>query len=186
MHTAGALLDAAVRLFAERGAQGVTMSAVAEAARAPSGSVYHRFPNRPELLAAVWRRTARRLEREYRERLGEEPTPERAVEVAGWMVGWCREHPGEAAVLHAGKGAFSPGEWSTETREAVAAEEAERDRELAAVVRAIAGRAGRPADEVAFAMLALPIAVVRRHLPEPVPEAAEDLVRRLAGRILLG
>jgi hypothetical protein len=39
---------------------------------------------------------------------------------------------------------------------------------------------------VAFAMLEMPIAVVRRSLPEPVPADAADLVRRLASLMILG
>ncbi|MCG7527704.1 TetR/AcrR family transcriptional regulator, partial [Streptomyces sp. OfavH-34-F] len=56
------LLDAAVPLAAASGPAGVTMSAVAQATGAPSGSVYHRFPGRDALLAEVWLRTVERFQ----------------------------------------------------------------------------------------------------------------------------
>ena len=52
------LLDAAAALLAADGPSAVTMSAVARAAGAPSGSMYHRFPTRAALCGehAVVRR----------------------------------------------------------------------------------------------------------------------------------
>jgi len=55
--TADHLLDAALELAAEGGPGAVTMAAVAKSAGAPSGSVYHRFADRPALLSALWLRT---------------------------------------------------------------------------------------------------------------------------------
>ncbi|MFE3937072.1 TetR family transcriptional regulator, partial [Streptomyces goshikiensis] len=51
------LLDAAVALAAAGGPAAVTMSAVAQAVGAPSGSVYHRVAGRPARHAEVWVRS---------------------------------------------------------------------------------------------------------------------------------
>lgn len=185
-HTADALLDAGVALFAEGGARAVTMASVARAAGAPSGSIYHRFPDRPALLHALWARAVQTFDEAYRLQLGEAPTPAHAVASTAWIVDWCREQPGTAAVLHAGHRAFSRDQWAAADIEALASYERRRDRRLAKVVRGIAVAAGRPRDEIAFAMVDLPLAVVRRHLPGSVPEAATGLVRRLATAIILG
>ncbi|NEE35160.1 helix-turn-helix transcriptional regulator, partial [Streptomyces sp. SID7982] len=76
------LLDAAVRLAADGGPAAVTMSAVAQAVGAPSGSVYHRFAGRPALLAEVWLRTVERFQEEYTHSLDQEPDPHRAARAA--------------------------------------------------------------------------------------------------------
>ena len=55
------LLDGAVALAASGGPAAVTMTAVASAVGAPSGSVYHRFPTRAALLSALWLRTLERF-----------------------------------------------------------------------------------------------------------------------------
>lgn len=188
VHTADTLLDAAVELFAGGGAQAVTMTAVARSADAPSGSVYHRFPDRPSLLAAMWLRTTRGFADGYRGALADQPTPASAIAAAVWCVDWCRAHPGQAAVLHAGRQTLRPEAWPAELEAEHADQVAVRDRYLAEAIRAIAAQADRPRDEVAFAMLDLPLGVVRRHLNagEAVPESASDRVRRIATRIVLG
>ena len=55
------LLDAAAALLAADGPAAVTMSAVARAAGAPSGSMYHRFPTRAALCGELWIRTEERF-----------------------------------------------------------------------------------------------------------------------------
>lgn len=186
VHDSDALLDAAVALFARGGVRAVTMAAVAREARAPSGSVYHRFPDRGSLLAALWQRTARDFEAAYRAVLGPRPTADAVVEGAVWIVDWCRANPGVAAVLDAGAQAFEPGTWPDGIRRAHAATVRVRDRELAALVDSLAADTGVAHDEIAFAMVGLPIAVVSGHLrvAEPVPAGATDLVRRLSSRVL--
>jgi AcrR family transcriptional regulator len=185
-HDAEALLDAGVRLFVDGGARAVTMAAVARQAGAPSGSVYHRFSDRAALLRALWQRAVEAFDDPYREQLGDDPTPQHAVEMAVWVVEWCRNNQAAATVLHAGKSAFSPEQWSAADTAATEAYEEGRDRAVAARVKQVAKTAGRRPDEVAFAMLEMPIAVVRRSLPEPVPADAADLVRRLASLMILG
>jgi AcrR family transcriptional regulator len=55
------MLDAALAVVAEDGVGSLTMTSVASRLGAPSGSIYHRFPNRPALAAALWLRTQERF-----------------------------------------------------------------------------------------------------------------------------
>src|SRR5258708_10550132 len=48
------LVDAAISVAARAGPAGLTMTAVAAATNAPTGSLYHRFASRDELLAEAW------------------------------------------------------------------------------------------------------------------------------------
>jgi AcrR family transcriptional regulator len=186
LHRADDFLDAAARLFANGGVRALTMNAVARDIGAPSGSIYHRFSDRAALLAALWLRTARGFQGGYLEILGERPTPGTAVDAAVWTVDWCREHLDEAVVLQAGAEAFEPDQWSPSARAEMAALDDELRRRMGHVVRALANRAKRPNDQVAFAMLDLPLAAVRRHLRtgEPPPKRASKLVRDLASLIV--
>src|SRR5262249_22753799 len=111
-HTSAQFLDAATALFAEGGVRAVTMAAVAKATAPPSGSVYHRFPDRPALLAELWLRTLRDFQDAFVTTLGDADSVDVAVEAAAGVVVWCRRNPAAARVLDAGKYAFGPAEWS--------------------------------------------------------------------------
>jgi len=186
LHTADGLLDAAVDLFAADGARGVTMSGVARAAGAPSGSVYHRFPDRAALLAALWRRTVDAFGAAYDAELGDAPDPAAAVRAARWVVEWCRREPSSAAILHAGPSSFEPDSWSPADRDAHALARKAREAAMSRAIASVARQAGVRRDEAAFAMVGLPLAVVGQHLrvSEVVPAGAGGLVERLAARLL--
>lgn len=61
LHDLDALLDAAESLLAESDDRAVTIRAVAQRAGASSGSLYHAFSSRNELLGRLWLRAARRF-----------------------------------------------------------------------------------------------------------------------------
>ncbi|MEZ0050211.1 AcrR family transcriptional regulator [Mycobacterium sp. MAA66] len=186
VHSADDFLGAAARLFAAGGLRALTMNAVAREVGAPSGSVYHRYPDRAALLAALWMRTARRFQSGYLEVLGERPTADDAVRAAVWTVDWCRTHLPEAVVLQAGVRTFEPEEWSESACTELATMEDISQRRLSGIVRGLAKETGRPPDQITFAMLDLPLAAMRRHLlaGEPPPKRVTVLVRDLAGVIL--
>src|SRR5690606_14827873 len=98
-HDVDRLLDAAAALVAEGGPGAATMTAVARAASAPSGSVYHRFPGRPALLAALWLRTVERFQQGFLAALDTDPPAQAAPAAARHVVAWCRAHPNEARIL---------------------------------------------------------------------------------------
>ncbi|CAM5280509.1 TetR/AcrR family transcriptional regulator [Streptomyces abikoensis] len=181
------LLDAAVRLAAQAGPAGVTMSAVAKEVGAPSGSVYHRFAGRTALLAEVWLRTVERFQEGWFAALQGEPDPLRAgCAAARHVVTWSRAHPEEAALLLYGAGDFARAEWSGE--HARRAEEGHR-RVRAALAELAAGlgaEGAAAAERVTIAMIDLPLSVVRRHLRagEPLPAHAEDLTAECTAALL--
>ncbi|MGW4569175.1 TetR family transcriptional regulator, partial [Streptomyces sp. NPDC004561] len=59
------LLEAAARLIAERGVDGVTMEAVAVAAQVGKGTVFRRFGDRTGLLMALLDHSGRRLQADF-------------------------------------------------------------------------------------------------------------------------
>jgi AcrR family transcriptional regulator len=186
LHTADSLVDTAVRLFGVGGLRAVTMAAVAREAGAPSGSVYHRFPDRPALLAQVWLCTTRRFEDDFLAELGPHPDARRAVAAAVRCVDWCRERPAAAQVLHAGVATFSPHLWRAEDQAALVAADHRRKRLVARTSRDLAAITGRPPEDVSFALFDLPLALLGRHLAAgaPPPRRASEQVQRLAATIL--
>lgn len=181
-------LDAAAQLFSARGSRALTMNAVARAIRAPSGSIYHRYPDRAALLAALWLRTARNFQCGYFKVLGDAPTPSSAVRTAVWTVDWCRGHVPDAVVLEAGVRTFEPDEWNEAARHELAMIDNEVQQRITDAVRALTEQTGRPADQISFAMVDLPLAAVRRHLlaGKAPPKRTTTLVREVASLILAG
>ena len=57
LHPTDAMLDAARDLVLRAGPRATTIEAIAEASGAPTGSIYHRFRSRDELLATLWTRS---------------------------------------------------------------------------------------------------------------------------------
>ncbi|MER7014830.1 TetR/AcrR family transcriptional regulator [Saccharopolyspora sp. NPDC000359] len=186
-HDADRLLDAAVALAAEAGPRGVTMAAVARAAGAPSGSVYHRFPDRPALLSALWLRAVTRFQAGFFAAV-EAPPLDAAVAAARHVVEWCRENPAEAAVLLAGPGAYGLAEWPGEARERLAEANAQVDEALTRLAQRLgrSGAAGR--SRVVLAVVDLPHAVVRRHLGRgsPIPDLEVGTVTGAVRELLAG
>ncbi|MFD0355822.1 TetR/AcrR family transcriptional regulator [Streptomyces sp. NPDC127110] len=183
----GELLDAAVRLAAGGGPTAVTMSAVAQAAGAPSGSVYHRFPGRPALLAEVWLRTVEGFQEGYLAALDADPDPRRAARAgARHVVAWSRDHPAEAALLLYGAEEFGRSGWSDEHRERADRGNGRVFARLGELGAALGETGPEGRDRIVLALVDLPLAVVRRPLRAglPLPPHAEDLAEESAATLL--
>jgi AcrR family transcriptional regulator len=182
------ILDGAARLLAAGGPPAATTAAVARAIGAPSGSVYHRFASRDLLLARLWVRTVGRFQAVFLAALADPDLDRAAVGAALAVPGWCREHPDEARVLLLHRRGDLVGRWPDE----LDAELAGLDDRLAAALRGHAearyGRAGETElARVAFALVDVPYAAVRRHLAagaDPPPHV--DALVREAVTALLG
>ncbi|MER7956924.1 TetR/AcrR family transcriptional regulator [Streptomyces sp. NPDC096030] len=184
---AGELLDAAVLLAAAGGPAAVTMSAVAQAVGAPSGSVYHRFTGRTALLAAVWLRTVEGFQEGYLAALDGDPDPRQAARAgARHVVAWSRNHPREAALLLYGAEEFGRSSWSEEHRERADRGNAHVFARLDELGTAIGATGPEGKDRIILALIDLPLAVIRRHLRAglPLPSHAEDLAEKSAAALL--
>lgn len=170
-YTVDALLDAAAELLAADGPAAVTMSAVARATGAPSGSVYHRFPTRAALCGELWVRTEERFQDELIEVLtGAADPQQRCVAGALCILRWCREHPVEAQVLLAGPDDLGMGEWP----DAVTG----RRKRLQRRLKKVLGELGADQGRVSAAIMDVPYAIVRRHLRarQTIPAGADAIV----------
>lgn len=106
-HEIDDLLDAAERLLAGGGEGAVTIRALAEETGAPSGSLYHAFGSRADLLGRMWLRAALRfldeqeaaMERELGAAAGRRDAVNATVAVASVPALMADRFPESAAVL---------------------------------------------------------------------------------------
>ncbi|GAA2081621.1 TetR/AcrR family transcriptional regulator [Streptomyces albiaxialis] len=201
-YDAATLLDSALDLAASGGPAAVTMAAVAKSAGAPSGSVYHRFADRPALLSALWLRTLAGFHTGLLAAL-EGPEPRAAaLAAARHTVEWSRAHPAEARVLRYGPDDFGRASWPPHATRLLREANARAFSAVDSLARRLGagepakspadGPADGPAEDpaaverVRIAIVDLPYALVQRHLREgaTVPEHALTAVEECAAALL--
>jgi AcrR family transcriptional regulator len=99
------ILDAAERLFHERGVAETSTVDVAAAARVSVGRLYYWFPDIDAITNAVMQRSEQRLREFLREVIVDRPdvpTPDLLDRVVTHVGAFFREHPGSLAVLMRG------------------------------------------------------------------------------------
>jgi AcrR family transcriptional regulator len=173
------LLDVAAALLAADGPAAVSMSAVARAANAPSGSMYHRFPTRAALCGELWIRTEERFHAGMRAALATSQEPQtRCVAAARFTVQWCRDHPVEAQVLLTGADALGEADWPVEMTS--------RRKRLRSTLRRMLAGMPSDLDRVNAAVIDIPYAVVRRHLVarRAIPASADVIVEQCARTLI--
>lgn len=99
LHPTDAMLDAARDLLLEDGAHSATVEAIASASGAPTGSIYHRFGSRDELIARLWMRAVYRSQASFVAALEANDPKEAALAAAMSIVDFCEEHPADARLL---------------------------------------------------------------------------------------
>jgi AcrR family transcriptional regulator len=160
------MLDAARDLIIDVGPRAVGMRDITKRSGAPSGSLYHRFNSRDELLARVWLRAVRRFQAGFMEALEIEDPFEAVAAGARWGVEFALAAPGDAQLLlNFGRSDLL----DREPRGAIVKELDEVNLPVERAVTALAVRAygdksRRSIERTTYAVIDLPLAVVRRHL----------------------
>ncbi len=178
------LLDAALALHAEGGLEATTMAAVARAVGAPSGSVYHRFGGRDELIAALWLRTVERFQEGFVAALADPDVRAAATGAALHVAARARSHPEEAALLlHLGRDGLLETSITEEQRERLI----DQDRKISEAMAAFRARlGGAEMVRVRFALIDAPYAAVRPYLKagRRIPEAIDEVLTDVVGAVL--
>lgn len=177
------LLDAARALILQGGPSAASARAVSAATGAPSGSIYHRFPRRDDLVAAAWLRAQDRFLGVYLKPLGV-PGVDAAVKAATTVLTWSRAHPHDAALLL--RYALT-----NLLRRDISDDMAEHARtnvrQSQDALEAVSAAIGQPLADIVLAVVDAPYAVVRRVLQNGcLPGPADvDAVRRSAALLLV-
>jgi AcrR family transcriptional regulator len=179
LHGTDDLLDAARELILDTGPRSVGIRDIAVRSGAPSGSLYHRFRSRDNLVALAWLRAVRRFQDGFVTVL-ETPEPREAVRGAlRWSVEFALASPGDTRLLVC----YSQPDLldSTPSAEILAELAPVNDaleRALMALARRLFGSARAAAVErTTHAVIDLPYAALRRHV------LAGTLSRRTAGTL---
>ncbi|MEU0539829.1 TetR/AcrR family transcriptional regulator [Nocardia sp. NPDC005978] len=165
------ILDAAAALAGEGGVASITMASIAGQLGGPVGSMYHRFPSRDLLLAALWLRTVGRFQEGLLTALAAGDLEAAALHTPRW----CRAHPVEAALLVRHTGEALVPRWPMELA-------ADREQVNSALLDALRSFADRRADidyeRTVFAIVDVPYGAVRRHLlaDQAVPGHLDELI----------
>lgn len=182
-HSPDVMLDAARALILSGGPSAASARAVSAATGAPSGSIYHRFPRRDDLVAAAWLRAQDRFLAAY---LGELAKPHANAGAAAAVVvlTWGAANPEEAALLlRYSLPDLLRGEVSVGLGDHA---EANQD-QLQAAITHFAATTNRALPDVMVAVVDLPYAVTRRVLRDRRPPTNEEVkAMRRAASLLLG
>jgi AcrR family transcriptional regulator len=180
---------AALRLVAEHGPRKLTVAALAKAVGAPTGSIYHRYTSREELLAELWMDVVESFQNGFVAALDQAADVDGAVAAARFMSTWTREHMAEARLLllHRRQD-FVAGAWPPSLVERAAALEPQLGAALREFARRAFGRADRDVmARLRFALLDAPFGGVKPYVQaaKPPPASFDELVE-LTVRAVLG
>ena len=181
---------ATLRLVADRGPQAVTVAAVAKEAGAPTGSIYHRYRSREQLLAELWMDVVEAFQSAFVETLARADDVASAVEAARFMKSWTLDHPLEARLLllHRRQD-FVSGDWPPD----LAARAAALEPQLGSSLREFALRACGRADadtmaRLRYALLDAPFGAIKPYVQgrKRIPLVVDELIETTAKAVLGG
>src|SRR5262245_33841505 len=179
-HDATQILSAAASLVAARGPSAATITAIGTAIGAPSGSIYHRFRTRDELLGRLWLTKAKFLQARWTAALQETDAQRAGLEAALSLPRAVRDDfEGARIMLLYRREDFLSQGWPPEMQlEADRLGKQVKDA-LADITQRLFGRNTTSARHVAtFAVLDLPFSAVRRFVAagQRPPAVLDDLV----------
>jgi len=186
------MIGAALRLVADRGPQAVTVAALAKEVGAPTGSIYHRYRSREQLLAELWMDVVENFQQGFVAKLAQAHDVDGAVATARHMVDWVRDHALESRLLllHRRQDFVVDNDhWPVELADRAAALEPQ----LGGALRAFGERAFKRTDaetmaRLRYALLDAPFGAVKPYVQarKRLPAIVEDLVATTARAVLQG
>lgn len=181
-HSTDVMLDAVRTLVLSGGPAAASARAVCLATGASSGSVYHRFPRRDDLVAAAWLRAQDRFLSTYLAAL-DPPDLDGAIRAAVTVVTWCRGNPDDAGLLlrHALRDLVR-----TDVSPALGDRFRANQDSVRDALQAVVDATGHRPRDIMLALVDLPYAVVRSALGAGGTPTDDDTATvRRAARLLL-
>jgi AcrR family transcriptional regulator len=179
------LIAAASRIAARLGAARATIAAIAKEAKAPVGSMYHRYPSRGALLAEVWIAAAERFGTQFSAVLTAARDADALIEAALITPRFAREDPAAGVVLFAHRRDDYLDEAPEESRTRAAKLVSALQKELAGAAKRLLPGDPRGRERLAVALIGIPYGTVRVFLPQAMPPLEIDAVIAAAARAAL-
>jgi AcrR family transcriptional regulator len=188
LFTSQAFVDAAIELVAEGGASAATLQAIARKVGGPTGSIYHRFQSRAEIMATAWISIHGQFGRRMRSALEQGG----ALQAALAIPDWARKDSMRARFLLLNDPGSLIGGSPPETLcGAIEREEQELESAFRAHVQAVLGP-DTPLDDESltrarFLIFDAPIALTSPHLAagEPIPAFVDTMIHELHAGVAL-
>ena len=165
-HHVRSILDSAKQVSAAVGPQKLTIAAVADAAGAPIGSIYHRYASRDDILAALWLDLVEGFQARFLAHLEAGDPIAAGLAAVRFVCCWVRRHPTEARLmlLHRRED-FAAERWAASHRRRAQQLAAHAETAMRAYASRLCGRAGTAElRHVRFALVDLPTAALKRDL----------------------
>ncbi len=179
-HDESSILKATAAIVASRGPNAATITAIGHAIGAPSGSIYHRFQTRDELLGRLWLNKAAFFQDRWKAALNKPDPKEAGLAAALSLPRTVREDfKGARIMLLHRREDFLSESWPAEMQAEAERLKEQVDDSLAQITRRLFGRNSGSARLVAtFAVLDLPLSAVRRFVAtgQMPPAALDDLI----------
>jgi AcrR family transcriptional regulator len=179
-HSEHRILEAAATIAAAHGPAAATVTAIAKALKAPSGSIYHRFNSRDDLLGRLWLTKATVFQDRWADAL-RHPDPRQAgLDAALSLPHTVRDDfEGARIMLLHRREDFINGPWPASMKGEAERLTAQVRNGLADITRRLFGANTKQMRETAtFAVLDVPFAAVRRFVAmgEPPPRSMDALI----------
>ncbi len=175
-YTDDLFIDAALQIVSMEGPSGLTMAAVARRAKAPVGSVYHRFPSKDVLVAELWLRTVESFQEGFLKLLKQGNGSGAAM----YTPRWVRQHFNEARLLllHR-RDELMTGDWPDKLTDRTYRLAGQLERCLEEFTQGCLGEATDDnLQRMLFALIDVPYAAVKRYLQagQSPPAIVDELV----------
>src|SRR5262245_37007137 len=175
------ILASTTGLVAADGPAAATIAAIAGVLRAPTGSIYHRFPSRDVLLGEVWLRAAQSFQDGFFAILERPVARDAGLAAALYLPQRVRANLAEARILLLYRREdFMAQQWPGQLRTRAVGLQRQVDSGLQRFSQRLLGRADQPTLRlVTYAVLDAPLAAVRRHVAanEIPPNHIDALIR---------
>jgi len=170
-HDESRILNAAAVIAAKCGPKAATIAAIGAAVGAPSGSIYHRFRTRDELLGRLWLSKARVFQDRFEEALQHVDPRQAGLEAALSLPRTARaDFVGARIMLLHRREDFLSARWPAEMKREAQRLAEQANRLLGEATKRLFGRNTVAARQAAvFAVLDVPFAAVRRSVEAGAP-----------------
>ncbi len=170
-------INAAQDLLAKKGPSGVSISSIAQACKAPVGSVYHRFASRDILMVELWIKLIESFQKEFLVALNNDD----GLNAALHTLNWVKRHPNKARVfILYRREELTTEKWPESINQRVQQLSQELTDGLHAFTRRLFGEVSEQSlTRVTFTLIDVPHSAVRKYLEagKTIPAAYSDLVK---------